>query len=192
MIHNGGRYAWKEMKEITYIDRVTGKEEVETVYGAAALQFLYGPSKISKMLGRTLFRYLFKYPICSALYGWWQKQPLTAKKIVPFINAFSIDSSEFESSPHQFKSFNNFFIRKLKGDSRPICPDPHRAIIPADGRYRVFPNLSKAEGFVVKGEKFILEELLQSPALAEEYAEGVLVIARLCPSDYHRFYFPCE
>ncbi len=64
--------------------------------------------------------------------------------------------------------------------------------MPADGRYLVFPKISASSGFVVKGEKFRLDELLQDAALARRFEEGSMVLARLCPSDYHRFHFPCD
>jgi phosphatidylserine decarboxylase len=49
-----------------------------------------------------------------------------------------------------------------------------------------------SDGFIVKGKKFSLETLLQDSDLAKQYANGSMVIARLCPTDYHRFHFPCN
>ena len=74
---------------------------------------------------------------------------------------------------------------------RPIDNDEMTAVIPADGRYLFYPEVSKAEGFVVKGKKFDLKSLLQDAHLAKAYEHGSMVIARLCPSDYHRYHFPC-
>jgi phosphatidylserine decarboxylase len=45
---------------------------------------------------------------------------------------------------------------------------------------------------VVKGKKFDLATLLQDEELAAQYEEGSMVIARLCPMDYHRYHFPCD
>jgi phosphatidylserine decarboxylase len=55
----------------------------------------------------------------------------------------------------------------------------------------VFPDVDAADGFYVKGAKFSLAELLGDAALAERFAGGGMVISRLCPTDYHRFHFPC-
>jgi phosphatidylserine decarboxylase len=63
-------------------------------------------------------------------------------------------------------------------------------IIPADGRYLFYQNMADCDGFIVKGKKFFLEKLLGSASLAQTYARGSMAIARLCPSDYHRFHFP--
>lgn len=180
------------MKPIVYIDRATGKEEIENVYGAAALKIIYGDDWISKLIGTPLLHLFAKHPFFSAFYGYWQKTHLSAKKIKPFIEKFHVDTSEFLDSVDSFKSFNDFFIRKLKPDARPIAPGSDVAIMPADGRYLFFPNVDQVDGFMVKGEKFDLSKLLINGGLAERYAHGTMVIARLCPTDYHRFHFPCN
>src|SRR5947209_5440041 len=135
------------MKPIIYIDRITQKKESEKVYGGSALKFLYGDDWVSKLFGFPLLHLLAKNPIFSALYGMWQKHPFSKKKIVPFIQAFEVNPSEFLLEVSKYKSFNDFFIRHLKSEARPIIADESTAIIPADGRYLVFPNINLADGF---------------------------------------------
>lgn len=178
------------MEEITYINRVTGKPEKEQIYGERALHFLYGAP--SDQLLKELLRKWASYPIVSRLVGWWQKQRWTRSHIVPFIEKYGLNPAEFQNDVTDFKSFNDFFTRKLKKESRPIAAKDSLAVIPADGRYRFFPDISRADGFVVKGKKFTLEALLQDKELATRYVSGSMVMARLCPTDYHRFHFPCR
>lgn len=180
------------MDSIFYIDRQSGKREQEKVYGAAALKLLYGNDWISQTLGPILLHTLVKYPFFSALYGKWQNSSISKRKILPFVQNFEVDSTEFLEDISQFKSFNDFFIRKLKPETRPLAPEDEVAIIPADGRYLFYADVSKVDGFVVKGEKFDLASLLDDAELAKSYAEGTMVMARLCPTDYHRFHFPCD
>ncbi len=179
------------MDTIHYIDRQSGKVEEEKVYGRAALKLLYGNDWISKLLGPILLHILVKYPFFSAWYGRWQASPSSKKKIKPFIRNFGVDSSEFCEDISQYNSFNDFFIRKLKSEARPLA-QADRAIIPADGRYLFYSDLSKTDGFIVKGEKFDLASLLEDQELAAHYEHGTMIIARLCPSDYHRYHFPCD
>ncbi len=180
------------MNEIIYINRLTGHKEREKVYGQKALNLLYGNDWVSRLVGPTLLPLLSKWPFFSAFYGYCQKRPSSQRKILPFIKNFNIDSSEFLDPISSYQSFNHFFIRRLKPDARPIAPDETVAIIPADGRYYFYPNIEESQGFVVKGQKFNLHTLLRNEQLAADYAGGSMVIARLCPSDYHRFHFPCE
>ncbi|NGX42299.1 MAG: Phosphatidylserine decarboxylase proenzyme [Chlamydiae bacterium] len=176
------------MEPITYIDRTTGKIHKEKVYGNAILKLLYGGGFFG-----TFLKFLTShFSLCSALFGWWHKLPFTKRKIRPFIKRFAIDTSEFLEPIENFHSFNDFFIRQLKPEVRPIVGDSKTAIIPADGRYLFFQNIALTDGFLVKGEKFHLEMLLLNEELASRYQHGAMVIARLCPSDYHRYHFPVD
>lgn len=178
------------MEPIVYIDRTTGKQEVEKVYGEAALNLLYGKSILSKVLGTPLVYALCRYPFFSSFYGFLQKQPWSCAKIRPFIDYFQIDTEEFLCPATSFTSFNDFFIRELKPEVRPIADSP--AIIPADARYFFHQDIHLSDGFIVKGEKFDLVSLIGDKELAVHYERGSMVMARLCPTDYHRFHFPCD
>ena len=121
-----------------------------------------------------------------------QKSCLSRPEVTRFIKKYGVDTEEFQDPVANFTSFNDFFIRKLKPAARPIVPGNDVAILPADARYLVYPNIAEAEGFFVKGKKFSLETLLQDSDLANTYAQGSAILARLCPTDYHRFHFPCN
>ncbi|MBA2726977.1 MAG: phosphatidylserine decarboxylase [Parachlamydiaceae bacterium] len=180
------------MPPIKYIDRVSGKKEIDKVYAEAALRFFYGDGISSRFFGRPINYLWARNPIFSSMYGWWQSLSCTKRNVRTFIERYGVDASEFEDSVDSFSSFNEFFIRKLKASARPIAAGNGVAVIPADGRYLFFPNIQTSEGFLVKGKKFNLSTLLDNENLPEDYREGTMVIARLCPSDYHRFHFPCD
>ncbi|MCH9631929.1 MAG: Phosphatidylserine decarboxylase proenzyme [Chlamydiae bacterium] len=179
------------MDPIYYIDRKTKQKHQEKIYGYRFVYLLYGQYPLSGILNGAL-KFLAKLPFVSYLYGKLQDSKYSKKKVVPFIKDFSINTDEMEKKPHQFKSFNDFFYRKLKKGSRSLEGDTKSAIIPADGRYLFVPNLSSNDGFYIKGKRFSLSEFLGDEALANRYQNGVMVIARLCPTDYHRFHFPCS
>jgi len=180
------------MSGILYIDRQTGQLQIEKVYKERALHLLYGESRLSRLLRPWLLPFLAKWPWFSRLYGYLQKHPTSARKIPAFIQQFDVDSSEFLERVSSYRSFNDFFIRKLKPEARPTHSDPYTAIIPADGRYYFYNDITTCPGFIIKGQKFELETLLGNASLAQEFQGGSMVLARLCPSDYHRFHFPCD
>lgn len=173
--------------EISYIDRATNEQCVEKVYGQKALSLLYGEGFFKGLISLALLPLLAKSPLFSRFYGYMQKRPASARKVVPFIRAFGVDSSEFIE--RDFRSFNDFFIRKLKPEKRPVVKDANVLAMPADGRYLVYPTFGH---FAVKGKEFSLREFLGSEALADRYREGSMAIIRLCPTDYHRFHFPTD
>ena len=169
---------------------MTKEMKEESVYGKRALEFLYGESWVSRIFGRALLPFLVRYPFFSRLYGACQSFSLSSRKIKPFIERFGVDVSEFLEPVESFRSFNDFFYRKLKKEARPLVKGDGVAVIPTDGRYLFYQNISEADGFIVKGKKFCLKTLLDDEALAKRYDGGSMVIARLCPTDYHRFHFP--
>jgi phosphatidylserine decarboxylase len=176
--------------EVYYVDRKTGKKEKEKIYGVEALQFFYGDSWLSKVFGSLLMHLTARIPWFSQLAGYVHKRAGSRARIDPFIEEYGMDRDEFLED--SFASFNDFFIRKLKSECRPIVKGPDRLAAPADGRYFIFPDLSQLDHFYVKGQKFDLKRFLQDPILARRYEDGALVLVRLCPIDYHRFHFPCE
>jgi phosphatidylserine decarboxylase len=180
------------MSEITFLDRKTKKEEKENVYGQFFIEMLYGDGYLSRFVSFLLLPFFSRIPLLSKLYGYFQKSAMSKFKVKPFVKAYHIDESEFLESLDSFTSFNDFFIRRLKPECRPLANGNDVAILPADARYLVFQNIERIEGFWVKGKKFRLADLLQNAELAANYAEGAMAIARLCPVDYHRFHFPCQ
>lgn len=176
--------------EIRYVDRKTNTIEEEKIYGHRALSLFYGDHWTSRLFSFLFTPILSRIPLFSQIYGYFQKRPKSAKKIDPFISTYGIDRSEFAKA--DFYSFNDFFIRTLKKEARPIEKDPKRAVLPADGRYLVFPYLRQEDLFYVKGKPFDIATFLQNGAYARRYQEGSMVIARLCPVDYHRFHFVAD
>eukprot|EP01105_Mastigella_eilhardi_P022894 TRINITY_DN5708_c0_g1_i1.p1 TRINITY_DN5708_c0_g1~~TRINITY_DN5708_c0_g1_i1.p1 ORF type:complete len:569 (-),score=105.04 TRINITY_DN5708_c0_g1_i1:1250-2956(-) len=119
-------------------------------------------------------------------------QPESRGEISHFITYHNLNTEEILHDLDSFKSFNEFFYRKLKPEARPIAAtkDPKVAVCPADCRLSAFTNIDAATRFWIKGEGFNLASLLQDQQLAREFEGGSIVINRLAPQDYHRFHSP--
>lgn len=178
------------MTKINFINRETKAIETEKIYGKFFLELFYSDTTLSKICGAIFLPFLAKTSIASKLYGCFQNSILSRWKVKWFINAFDVDTSEFEKPPEAFRHFNDFFYRKLKPDARPI--HQNGLVMPADGRYLAYPALRPNDGFTIKGQHFDLDKLVSDPALSAKYDGGSMLIARLCPTDYHRFHFPCD
>jgi phosphatidylserine decarboxylase len=179
------------MSDIIYVDRLTKREEREKVYGQVFIELLYGKGIFSRFISAILLPLVGRISLLSHLYGSLQKSRWSRRKIKPFIEAFHVDPLEFAQPIEAFHSFNDFFIRKLKKEVRPIAQGEDVLVMPADARYLVFPNIARADGFWVKGKKFHLSKLLCDEQLVKKFEGGAMAMARLCPTDYHRFHFPC-
>ncbi len=168
--------------KIKYIDRATGVIKTERPPAEGLLKFLY-----DNPFGKTAVLPLVKRKFLSELYGRRMDSIASIKKIKPFVEDLNIDMNESLMSIDDFSSFNDFFYRKLKPESRPIGEG---FVSPGDGRLLAFENIDLVNSFFVKGRKFTLTEFLQDQKLAKQYEGGTLIILRLAPNDYHRFHFP--
>ncbi len=157
--------------------------ETEKVYGDAAINFLY-----RNRLGRVLRPALTLNKIASRGYGIWQSSRLSREKIPAFVRNFEISMDEFVEE--NYRSFNDFFIRRFKENSRNFIADPHLLPAPCEARYFFFPKATPDLRAVVKGARLNPLEILASSKYASRFANGPIAIARLCPVDYHRFHFP--
>lgn len=96
----------------------------------------------------------------------------------------------------EFKTFNEFFYRKLKPDARPCSApnNPKIIVSPADCRTVVFNRVDDATAIWIKGREFSIARLLGHayPEDAKRYVNGALGIFRLAPQDYHRFHIPVD
>ena len=175
-----------EKQLVTFFNRYSQKMETEAIYGESYLKFIYGNPLVKLSLWAAVKRSVF-----SKWYGSRMSAQSSAKKISPFISDYKLDASQFVDTLENFKSFNDFFSRKLKSSSRPIQGTDNQLIFPADGRHIVVNDLSREQAIWAKGQSFDLKKLLGSADRAERYQHGSVLISRLCPTDYHRFHFPC-
>ncbi len=173
------------MDPIRYYNRHTRKIETEQVYGETFLGWAYG-----NPLGKAALHTLVKRKAFSEWYGRRMDRPSTASKVAKFIDDYDLDPNDFADPPDSYKTFNEFFYRHLKPEARPVCEDPASVVFPADGRHLGFQRASDIDSVFVKGQRFDLTRLLGDAGLASRYADGTLILSRLCPVDYHRFHFP--
>ncbi|ORY72903.1 phosphatidylserine decarboxylase-domain-containing protein [Leucosporidium creatinivorum] len=115
--------------------------------------------------------------------------------IQAFVKTYQIDCAELEKpNIADYKTFNEFFYRKLRPNARPVDSPSDPSIISsaADCRLTVYPTVEKAKEFWIKGANFTLTSLLQDESLATSFHEqgASLAIFRLAPADYHRYHSP--
>jgi len=177
-------YPFGSQKEIRYIDRATGLEKTEKIAGEYALRWLY-----NNPFGELSLNVLIKKKVFSDWYGKRMDKPSSREKIADFIKDFDIDMHNVEKK--NFSSFNDFFTRKLKASALHFCTDSNCLASPAEGKILAYNNISQQD-FIIKGVRFNLSQFLNDTVLAKKYKNAEFLIIRLCPTDYHRFYFPID
>lgn len=191
----GGYKIGANSANILVQDRITGQinEERMSVYVRLGIRLLYKGLKSREMEKKRIRKLLRSL---SFKQGRKYDDPASAAQIPGFINFHQLDMSEVLLKTSEFKSFNEFFYRKLKPDARPCSAADRPEIItsPADCRTVVFNKITEAQQVWVKGREFSVERLLGNayPEDAKRYAGGALGIFRLAPQDYHRFHIPVD
>jgi len=109
--------------------------------------------------------------------------------IRPFIKANHIDMTQYE--PVKYKSYNDFFTRKIKAKLRPMDMEAKHFISPCDSKLTVYP-VTKDGHFTIKHTPYTVESLLQNKKLAKEYEGGYAFVFRLTVDDYHRYCYVCD
>ena len=163
-------------------DRQTCSYEQIEQYGAGKLDFLY-----NNPAGRLLL-WIAVSPLVSGIYGKVNSTRRSAKKIPAFIESQKIDMSQFEE--REYRSFNDFFARKIKPGMRPVDMGKNVLISPADSKLLVY-KIDENTKMNIKGRDYTVSELLgEERAEAEEFKDGLALVFRLCVDDYHRYCFP--
>ena len=145
-------------------------------------------SKIQKFLYRTFAgRFLLKIltaPAISVIVGKFMDSPLSIPCIKPFIRRNNIDMSEYEKT--EFRSYNEFFTRKIKSERRVVNMNPNVLISPCDSKLTAY-KINQNSIFSIKGSHYRIEDLLRSKSLAKRFTDGYCLIFRLEVDDYHRY-----
>lgn len=165
----------RKLRDGTVISSIDGQDRI--------LSFFYETA-----LGRILLKPLI-CPWVSRMAGSFLSSFASRFLIRPFIRSNDLDMTQFEPGP--YRTYNDFFARKIRPEKRPIDRDPMHLISPCDSKLTVLP-ITQDGIFTLKHTPYTLSELLKDPELAVAYEGGYALIFRLTVDDYHRYCFPCD
>lgn len=162
-----------------YID-LQGKKVSNITNQDKLLSFLY-----TNIFGRMLLKPLIQ-PQVSKLAGRYLSSAHSKWLISKFIERNEINMDIYEEC--DYSSFNDFFTRKIKPDSRPVPEDLDVLISPCDCLATVYP-IQENTTFSIKNTEYTLRSLLRSPRLAKRFRGGYAYVLRLTVEDYHRYLY---
>lgn len=163
-------------------DRRSGQLIEEQIFERGQMNFFYGTP-----LGRLLEDLLLSRRPVSRLYGRLRERRAVARQqIDAFVSTYGIDLAELADPLESFGRFQDFFVRQLRPQARPLPAHAAALISPADARTLAIP-LTGDKLPLIKGHRYSLFELLRNRSLARQFADGIALIYRLAPVDYHRF-----
>lgn len=142
------------------------------------LQTLYGCTA-----GRLAVK-VISQPCLSAAAGWFLSTPVSKCIIPGFVKSHRIPMEEY--LPAVYRSYNDFFTRRIRPSARPLQADTNTMISPCDGRVSVYP-ISEKQIFRIKQTPYTLASLLGDSRLAKRYAGGYCFLIRLTVDNYHHY-----
>ena len=142
------------------------------------LKKLYGT-----VCGRVILKALTA-PAVSKAAGAFMDSWLSVPLIKRFIKSSGIDASQYVMK--KFRSYNEFFTRRVKRGMRPIDRMPSHFISPCDSKLTVY-KIGKSSVFRIKGSRYRVSDLIRNDFLAKRYEGGYCMIFRLEVDDYHRY-----
>lgn len=109
-----------------------------------------------------------------------------------FIKKFQVDMSEaLIEEPTAYACFNDFFIRHLKPECRPLAQAD--IVSPVDGCVSEIGAIAEGQLIQAKGRDYSVIELLAcSEETASQFVNGQFATLYLSPKDYHRIHMPME
>jgi phosphatidylserine decarboxylase len=121
--------------------------------------------------------------------GW-----LTKLVIDLFVKYYKVDMTEAQKpDTASYRTFNDFFVRPLRDDIRPVNTDPNVLVMPADGAISQLGRIEDDKILQAKGHNYTLEALLAGNyQMAGLFRNGTFATTYLSPRDYHRVHMPCN
>ena len=87
-------------------------------------------------------------------------------------------------------TFDDFFTRRLRPDTRHVDPDPSSVVSPCDGVIAAAASVAPTGSFTVKNRSYKVAELVGDASEGQRFCDGVGWVIYLSPRDYHRVHAP--
>lgn len=137
-----------------------------------------------------------RYWLTSVVYRIARIRNTTVKNllITRFIRLYDVDTNEVKLDvPQDFATFNDFFIRELRDDVRPIASATEAVVSPVDGTVSSAGTITGDRVFQAKGLDYSLEDLLVTDLQnARGFVDGSYATIYLAPYNYHRVHAPFD
>lgn len=119
-------------------------------------------------------------------------KPIKNFIIQQFIKTYEVNMQEaLIEDPLNYSCFNDFFIRHLKPESRPLAQAT--VISPVDGCVSEIGRIEEGQLIQAKGHNYAVEEFLAcDKGIVSQFVHGQFATLYLSPKDYHRIHMPID
>ncbi len=160
-----------------YICRERNSKDNIITKSGRSLDFFY-----CTFIGRLLLKIVISKPI-SDLGGLYMNSRFSKIKINRFIDKNDINTFEYDDK--KYKSYNDFFTRKVISCKRPIMSNKNALISPCDGKVLAY-TINDDLTLKIKDSYYSIDTLVNE-SIMEEYKGGTALVFRLSTDNYHRY-----
>ncbi|MFI4963156.1 MAG: archaetidylserine decarboxylase [Legionellales bacterium] len=143
---------------------------------------------------KTCLLFIIPQHLFSRFSGWLSRRKARWFKLFSirwFIRTYKVNVNEAVITDlDAYPTFNAFFIRKLRPETRPIVSDPKSIVSPVDGHVSEFGTIQHGTLIQAKQHEYQLNELVVDTSLAERLQQGSYCTVYLAPQYYHRVHMP--
>ena len=120
--------------------------------------------------------------------------PLTIYLIKFYIRFFKVNMQEAEKhKPSDYKTFCDFFTRKLRSGIHKINKRKNTIVSSCDGRIIEYGKIKDNSFLQIKGKTISINEIIFfDKKIQDLYVDGSFVTIYLSPKDYHRVHMPYD
>jgi phosphatidylserine decarboxylase len=118
--------------------------------------------------------------------------PVLRAVIAAYVRIYGVDLAE-SAEPASFRTFDEFFTRRLREGARPVEGDADVVVSPCDARLQGLGRIPEDRRLEqIKGKTYTIDELLGEGPLAARFAGGAHATLYLSPAMYHRVHWPAD
>jgi len=141
-------------------------------------------NKITKWLSLTYIISQLAFKLANCEITW-----IKSRLIKWFIGFYKVNMQEAaEENPEKYPDFDDFFVRALKPELRPIASDPQAIVAPVDGMVMQCGKITAGTLIQAKGKTFSVINLIGGEG--KNFMDGDFMTFYLAPQDYHRVHIP--
>jgi phosphatidylserine decarboxylase len=108
-----------------------------------------------------------------------------------YCRRYKINTEEMAVPVSGFKTFDDFFTRRLKKGIHHIDRGLNAVVSPVDGRIDQFGRIEGTRIIQAKGIDFLISDLIPLPN-SYQFIGGIFITLYLSPGDYHRIHSPVD
>jgi len=114
--------------------------------------------------------------------------------ITRFVGLYDVEIDAVKLNvPDDFATFNDFFVRELNADARPVDESDNSIVSPVDGTVSIADVIRDDSIIQAKGLNYSLSDLLATDLeQAAAYVDGAFATIYLAPYNYHRVHAPWD